>query len=218
MATAPGRVSPRSVPDGIPAPGFNACRAGRAIFFPASCNLSGGFFALTGESGTQHRGLRLTSGTCTGSTLNTIVTMTRLRLLASAFALLILGTGAFAPAVHAQAASGTSSTYSERVTTHIKQLLNDRDPIAQKRGLNLIIELSEREDSKIDLSAFRESLYRIYFNVKEDDDVRIGAIDALAATDNVVDRVNVIVERLQSDPSPSVRQHTLQVLSQYNEG
>ena len=120
--------------------------------------------------------------------------MTRLRLLASAFALLILGTGAFAPAVHAQAASGTSSTYSERVTTHIKQLLNDRDPIAQKRGLNLIIELSERED------------------------VRIGAIDALAATDNVVDRVNVIVERLQSDPSPSVRRHTLQVLSQYNEG
>jgi hypothetical protein len=144
--------------------------------------------------------------------------MTRLRLLASAFALLILGTGAFAPAVQAQAASGASSTYSERVTTHIKQLLNDRDPIAQKRGLNLIIELSEREDSKIDLSAFRESLYRIYFNVKEDDDIRIGAIDALAATDNVVDRVNVIVERLQSDPSPSVRRHTLQVLSQYNAG
>lgn len=144
--------------------------------------------------------------------------MTRLRLLASAFALLILGTGAFAPAVQAQAASGTSSTYSDRVATHIKQLLNDRDPVAQKQGLDLIIQLSEKEDSKVDLSNFRESLYRIYFDVKEDDSIRIGAFDALAATDNVIDRVDVIVDRMQSDPSPSVRQHTLQVLSQYNAG
>jgi HEAT repeat protein len=106
--------------------------------------------------------------------------------------------------------------YTERVQAHVGEMLRSDDAETQKRGIELIVTFAERDDERIRPEFFRGRLYRVYFDTKADDDVRIAALDAIYSTGQIGDSVPRIVRNLRSDPSDAVRQHTAKVLSELN--
>lgn len=123
----------------------------------------------------------------------------------------------FAPATHAQSTSRVS--YAERVQAQVTSLLNSDDPAVQAQGLKLIIDFAAQDAPRVDPSVFKQTLFGLYFDTDRPDEVRKSAIDALHATGSLDEQsINRVVQNLRSDSSTTVRRHTLQVLSQYNQG
>lgn len=122
------------------------------------------------------------------------------------------------PDAFAQSASAADAeaNYVRRVQAHVGEMLRSGDSETQKQGLELIMALAEKEDSRIQPELFRTRLYQLYFNARADDEVRMNALDVLYATGQLDDNVSRVVQNLRSDPSEVVRRHTLQILSQYN--
>ncbi|PEN12646.1 hypothetical protein CRI94_14120 [Longibacter salinarum] len=166
---------------------------------------------------TQHRGLRpcFQRHLLVLASANTIFAMYRhlfFRSAAAFLALLLLA----APSAFAQSSASPDAVYTQRVQAQIVEMLNSDDPKTQKQGISLIQQFADRENSKIDPTYFADRLSRMYFDEDQNDDVRMGALDALHAMDKLESQVSAIVRHLQSDPSTTVRTHTLRVLSQYN--
>jgi len=134
-----------------------------------------------------------------------------------ALALLLGATMTFAPATHAQSTNRVS--YAERVQAQVTSLLNSDDPAVQTQGLKLVLDFAAQEAPRVDPSVFKQTLFGLYFDTDRPDEVRKRAIDALDATGSLdAESIDRVVQNLRSDSSTIVRRHTLQVLSQYNEG
>lgn len=110
----------------------------------------------------------------------------------------------------------SDADYVKRVQAHVGEMLRSDDAETQKRGIKLIVAFSERDDERIRPEFFRSRLYRMYFDRKADDDIRIAALDAIYSTGQLDDSVPQVVRSLRSDPSDAVRQHTAKVLSELN--
>ena len=113
-------------------------------------------------------------------------------------------------------ALNADADYVKRVQAHVGEMLRSDDAETQKQGIALIMAFAERKDERLKPEFFRSRLYRVYFDTRADDDVRITALDAIYATGQLNDSVARIVRNLKSDPSDAVRQHTAKVLSELN--
>ncbi len=133
---------------------------------------------------------------------------------AALFLMLLLAS----PDAIAQSSSAydADADYVRRVQAHVGEMLRSNNAETQKQGLKLIMAFAERGDGRIQPNVFRSRLYRMYFDTKADDDVRIAALDAIYSTGQIDDSVPRIVRNLSSDPSNAVRQHTTKVLSKLN--
>lgn len=65
----------------------------------------------------------------------------------------------------------------------MEHLLDHPNPEMQAKGIELIVELSDRDDHGVNLSPLRKKLFAIFNDTTTSDEMRILALSALQATD-----------------------------------
>lgn len=114
------------------------------------------------------------------------------------------------------ATSAFAQSYEANLRSQINTLLTSDNADMQESGIRLVMQLSESDAAAVNPRAFRDHLFDIYLDTDGPDAVRIAAVDALEATGNNDDAVQILVQHLRNEPSSVVRKHTLTVLSKYN--
>jgi hypothetical protein len=83
----------------------------------------------------------------------------------------------------------------------------------QARGMQLVIEFSDRSGTAFDFSTVRPELYDILFNYTNSDDLRILALSALNATGTVASS-QTLAQSIADEPSERVERHLKMVFQE----
>lgn len=120
----------------------------------------------------------------------------------------------FAPtASHAQA-PGEKGYWKTQVVSQINTLVRSDNPVLRERGMELIIELQNRDDAaRFDFSGARSQLYSVFFDRRNADEQRILALSALYATDSVKTS-ETLATWVEEESSDRVRRHVQLALHQ----
>ena len=133
----------------------------------------------------------------------------------AAVASVVLLLAAMAPQV-ATAQQDTASTDTAPRWTHtfeqqIQTLLESGNANMQARGMQLIVELGERDDYAFDFRSMRPQIYDVLLNRDNADNLRILALSALHATGPTPGN-RILVASVQDETSPRVRRFMLRML------
>lgn len=129
----------------------------------------------------------------------------------------VLLMGLAAPAAQAQSTMPSADDMPRWANTFEQQVERLLDASAteemQARGMQLVIEFSDRSGTAFDFSTVRPELYDILFNYTNPDDLRILALSALNATGTVASS-QTLAQSIADEPSERVERHLKMVFQE----
>ncbi len=119
-----------------------------------------------------------------------------------------------APAASHAQAPGESGYWKTQVASQINTLIKSNNPALRERGLELVIELQNRDvAARFDLASTRSQLYSVFFDRRNTDAQRILALSALYATGSV-STSETLATWGEEEPSDRVRRQVQLALNQ----